>query len=121
MTKSSSKCYYSMNKGSEYFSSGTLVVHFVTPTSLSIGDSYPVRGPLRVNQANPSETYREYDVYDYGVNGVEPGTNYYIKFEFNGEYASREMELNGISSLSVKHTKDCGSKYCMEPGASIHN
>lgn len=85
----------------------TFKVHFVTLTSFSHGQTYPVRGPWRVNQANPSQKYREYHMAKYGYVGSTPtgdgkvsafkaGRNYVVTFFFEGKYADKEMELNGV-------------------------
>ena len=116
-TEATANCHYHSIKTSDG-SWGTFTVHFVTPTSLNIGQQYPVRGPWRINQANPSEKYREYS---YTTGYTKPGRNYMKTFSFTGKYAQQEMDLNGVSSVGSKHVKDCGHYYCMESGAPIHN
>ena len=120
-TEASAKCYYSDSKDLSTRESvgtwGTYTVHYVTPTSL-ITQEYPVRGPWRINQANPTEKYRQYSPTS---SFTEPGKNYYKTFRFTGKYAQQEMELNGVSSTAAKQVKDCGRYYCMESGAPIHN
>eukprot|EP00942_MAST-04A_sp_MAST-4A-sp1_P014523 g14523.t1 len=118
-TEAKANCFYTLSKGTnDGLKWGTLRVHFVTPTSLSYGQQYPVRGPWRIDQANPSQKYRQY-LLTTGI--TEPGKNYIQTFQFTGKYAQQEMELNGISSTSAKHVKDCGQYFCMESGAPIHN
>ena len=132
-TEAKPRCHYKIHKASSTGDRwGTLRVHFVTPTSFSHGQTYPVRGPWRVNQANPSQKYREYHMAKYGYVGSTPtgdgkvsafkaGRNYVVTFFFEGKYADKEMELNGVSSTGIKHVKDCGHNFCMESGATIGN
>ena len=121
-TEASAKCWYTsdskdLRTRASAGTWGTFTVHFVTPTSL-IAQEYPVRGPWRINQANPTEKYREYSP---TTGFTEPGKNYYKTFRFTGKYAQQEMELNGVGSTDSKQVKDCGRYYCMESGAPIHN
>ena len=55
------------------------------------------------------------------VSAFKAGRNYAVTFSFEGKYADKEMELNGVRSSDIKHVKDCGDNFCMESGATIRN